>query len=124
MLAARGLGFCPCELCSRSATLGASRSCCAHAHVRRAAGALGAGGAAGHILAKRMAITDLPQMVAAFHSLVGLAAVRIISSEPFIRIPFNYLPHASSPVMANSPQPSVEPPIPKAEPLKPVALVP
>jgi NAD/NADP transhydrogenase beta subunit len=35
------------------------------------AGSLGLGAAAGHIVAKRMAITDLPQMVAAFHSLVS-----------------------------------------------------
>lgn len=35
---------------------------------------MGAGGYAGHHLAKRMKITDLPQMVAAFHSLVGFAA--------------------------------------------------
>lgn len=33
------------------------------------------GGAAGATLAKNMAITDLPQMVAGFHSLVGLAAL-------------------------------------------------
>jgi len=38
-------------------------------------GSLGIGGAVGTLIAKRMAITDLPQMVAAFHSLVGLAAV-------------------------------------------------
>ncbi len=38
-------------------------------------GSLGIGGALGVTVAKRMAITDLPQMVAAFHSLVGLAAV-------------------------------------------------
>lgn len=38
-------------------------------------GALGVGGAAGNFIAKKMKITELPQMVAAFHSLVGLAAV-------------------------------------------------
>lgn len=36
---------------------------------------LGAGGLAGRWVAQRMKITELPQMVAAFHSLVGLAAV-------------------------------------------------
>lgn len=38
-------------------------------------GSLGIGGALGMTVARTMAITDLPQMVAAFHSLVGLAAV-------------------------------------------------
>jgi H+-translocating NAD(P) transhydrogenase len=38
-------------------------------------GSLGVGAGLGAMVAKRMAITDLPQMVAAFHSLVGLAAV-------------------------------------------------
>lgn len=38
-------------------------------------GGMGLGAAGGAVIAKRMAITDLPQMVAAFHSLVGLAAV-------------------------------------------------
>eukprot|EP00122_Pirum_gemmata_P020166 Pgem_evm2s18862 len=37
-------------------------------------GALGMGGMIGGIVARRAVITDLPQMVAAYHSLVGLAA--------------------------------------------------
>ena len=53
--------------------------------VLHATGALAAGGATGHILAKRMAITDLPQMVAAFHSLVGLAAVRTLPRNPELK---------------------------------------
>jgi len=40
----------------------------------QAALALGAGGVCGLVIAARCAITDLPQLVAAFHSLVGLAA--------------------------------------------------
>ena len=36
---------------------------------------LGAGGAAGLVLGQRVAVTELPQTVAAFHALVGLAAV-------------------------------------------------
>jgi NAD(P) transhydrogenase len=36
---------------------------------------LGAGGAAGLVLGKKVAVTELPQTVAAFHALVGLAAV-------------------------------------------------
>ena len=38
-------------------------------------GSMAIGGAAGAAVARRMAITELPQMVAGFHSLVGLAAV-------------------------------------------------
>lgn len=36
---------------------------------------LGSGGLIGTVMAKRMEVTDLPQMVALFHSLVGAAAV-------------------------------------------------
>jgi NAD(P) transhydrogenase subunit beta len=41
---------------------------------------LGIGGAAGAVTARRIAMTAMPQLVAAFHSLVGLAAVFVAAA--------------------------------------------
>ena len=51
--------------------------------------AIAIGGIVGAIIAKRIAMTDMPQLVAGFHSLVGLAAV-------FVAIAAFYAPEALS----------------------------
>ncbi|KAL8607666.1 hypothetical protein ACOMHN_039340 [Nucella lapillus] len=48
---------------------------------------MGLGGAIGTVLAKRLEVTDLPQMVALFHSLVGAAAVLTCFSNYLLEQP-------------------------------------
>ncbi len=50
---------------------------------------LGIGGAAGAVIAQRIAMTAMPQLVAAFHSLVGLAAVFVAAAALYSPAAFN-----------------------------------
>merc|ERR550519_2631694 len=50
-------------------------------------GAMAVGGVAGAAIAKSIEITSLPQLVAAFHSLVGLAAMMTCIAEFMIEHP-------------------------------------
>ncbi|MDG5496738.1 NAD(P)(+) transhydrogenase (Re/Si-specific) subunit beta [Niveispirillum sp. BGYR6] len=50
---------------------------------------LAIGGGIGYVIAKRIQMTELPQLVAAFHSLVGLAAVFVAAAAFFSPESFN-----------------------------------
>ena len=50
--------------------------------------AVAVGGSAGAIIARRIAMTDMPQLVAAFHSLVGLCAVLVAAAALYEPVAF------------------------------------
>jgi H+-translocating NAD(P) transhydrogenase subunit beta len=54
------------------------------------------GGAIGTLIAKRIAMTSMPQLVAAFHSLVGLAAVLVAAAAYLHPESFNILDQAGN----------------------------
>src|SRR5688572_27891266 len=51
--------------------------------------ALAIGGAIGAVIAQRIQMTALPQLVAAFHSLVGLAAVAVAAAAFYAPVEFH-----------------------------------
>jgi NAD(P) transhydrogenase subunit beta len=52
-------------------------------------GGMAIGGGAGAVIARRIAMTQMPQLVAAFHSLVGLAAVFVAAAALYAPQAFN-----------------------------------
>src|SRR5215218_3121871 len=50
---------------------------------------LAAGGSVGAVIARRVAMTAMPELVAAFHSLVGMAAVLVAAGALYAPAAFN-----------------------------------
>ena len=71
-------------------------------------GGIAAGGAAGAIIARRIPMTAMPELVAAFHSLVGMAAV-LVAAAAF------YAPESAAGLRYDDPAFKIAWPLPAAE---------